>query len=96
MPYSKAFPKRTDKSVYPHWEDVYLTAEEEKEVEEAARIENNKIMATCLDDAEKLLVAKGVKGYETSMVALATSLFDKRASHVAYLKEEKAKEKFED
>ena len=49
----------------------------------------------CLDDEEEILKEKGLKGYETSLAAIATALFEKRASHVAYAKEEKAKEKFD-
>ncbi|MBN1274971.1 hypothetical protein JXA12_01640 [Candidatus Woesearchaeota archaeon] len=95
MAFSKPFPKRSDKSVYPQWEDVTLTPEEEAKAEKACREANQKIMAECLEDAEKLLVGKGLKGYETSMTQVAASLFEKRASHVAYWKEELAREKFE-
>lgn len=95
MAFSKAFPKRSDKSVYPQWEDVTLTPEEERRAEEACREENNRIMAQCLTDAEKLLTGKGMKGYETSLSQVASALFEKRASHVAYWKEELAKEKFD-
>lgn len=95
MAYSKAFPKRSDTSVYPQWEDVTLTKEEEARAEQACKEANNKIMADCLIEAEKLLIAKGLKGYETSLIHIATALFEKRASHVAYWKEELAKEKFD-
>jgi hypothetical protein len=95
MVFSKAFPKRTDKSVYPQWEDVFLTTEEEREAEQACREENKRIMAECLLDAEGLLVGKGSQAQESSLVALASSLFEKRASHVAYWKEELAREKLD-
>lgn len=95
MVYSKAFPKRSDKSVYAQWEDVYLSPKEEAAIEKACREQNNSIMAQCLDDAEKILISKGAKGYESSISAIASALFDKRASHVAYWKEEAAKEKFD-
>ena len=95
MAFYKSFPKRSDKSVYPQWEDVTLTPEEEKRAEDLCKEANNKLMAQCLIDAEKLLIAKGLKGYETSMTQVATALFEKRASHVAYWKEELAKEKFD-
>lgn len=95
MAFTKAFPKRSDKSVYPQWEDVVLSAEEETKAEAACRKENLKLMQECLEDAEKLLIAKGLKGYETSMTSIAAALFEKRASHVAYWKEEVAKEKFD-
>lgn len=95
MAYTKAFPKRSDTSVYPQWEEITLTAEEEALAEEACKKENIKIMQACLNEAEKILIAKGLKGYETSMTAVATALFEKQASHVAYWKEEMAKEKFD-
>lgn len=93
MTFSKAFPKRSDKSVYPEWVDVELTEGEEAQVEAAQRVFNNNLMQECLVDAKELL--KEQKGYESSVVTLAQSLFEKRASHVAYWKEEKAKEKFD-
>ncbi|MBW2983086.1 hypothetical protein KY327_02175 [Candidatus Woesearchaeota archaeon] len=95
MPFTKAFPKRSDKSVYPQWEDVSLTPEEEREAEAACRADNNRIMASCLEDAKRLVKEEGLKGFETSVVTVASSLFDKRASHAAFWKEEKAREKFE-
>lgn len=95
MTFTKAFPKKSDKSVYPQWEEVSLTAEEETVVEATCRAENKKIMQECLIDAEEILKEKGLKGYETSLAAIATALFEKRASHVVYAKEEKAKEKFD-
>ena len=95
MAFTKAFPKRSDKSIYPQWEDVSLTPEEEQKAEAACRKANQLIMQECLEDAEKLLIAQGSKGYESSVATIATALFDKRASHVAYWKEELAKEKFD-
>ena len=95
MVFTKSFPRKSDKSVYPQWEEVSLSEEEERAIEEECRIINNKLMQECLSDAEEILKAKGLKGYETSLASVATALFEKRASHVVYLKEEKAKEKFD-
>ncbi len=92
MVYTKAFPKRSDKSVYPQWEEVSLTEEEEIIEEKKCREENNRIMAECLSDAKRLLEAQG-KAYESSVATIATALFEKRASHVIYWKEEKARDK---
>ena len=39
--------------------------------------------------------SKGLKPYQTDMVNMALSLFDKRASHEIFYKENKAKEKFD-
>jgi hypothetical protein len=94
MAFTKPFPKRSDKSIYPQWEDVELSEEEEQKVEQKAREENNKLMAQCIEDAQNIFVLKGLKGYETSMTEIACALFEKRASHVAYWKEERAREKF--
>ena len=60
MAFTKAFPKKSDKSVYPQWEEVTLTKEEEKVVEKNCRKENNSIMQECLIDAEKILQEKGL------------------------------------
>ena len=95
MTYSKAFPVRTDKSVYPRWEDVHLTKAEEKEAEAKARVENINIMKECLRDAKEILKDEAMKDFQTNMVQMAIALFEKRASHAIYWKEEKAKEKFE-
>ncbi len=93
MAFTKSFPKRSDKSVYPQWEEVTLSPEEELRAEALCREENNKIMAECLLDAKELLKSGDWKAYESSVVALAVALFEKRASHVAYWKEDLAREK---
>ncbi|RMF05742.1 hypothetical protein D6764_03965 [Candidatus Woesearchaeota archaeon] len=94
MGFSKAFPVRSDKSVYPRWEDVELTEAEEKEVEALARSENIKIMKECIRDAKDILKDESLKDFQTNMVQIAIALFEKRASHAAYWKEEKARQKF--
>jgi hypothetical protein len=96
MPYTKAFPKRTDKSVYPRWEDVELSEEEEEKIEQEARKENVRLMAECIDDAKKLISEKGLKDFQSNIVSVAIALFDKRASHHVYWKERKAQEKFKE
>ena len=53
MAFSKAFPKRSDKTFYPRWEDVTLTEEEEKLVEQVAKTENMSLMKDCIEDAKK-------------------------------------------
>jgi len=39
MGFSKSFPRTTDKSVYPIWEEISLSKEEETEQESLARRE---------------------------------------------------------
>lgn len=95
MAFSKAFPERTDKSNYPRWIEILLTDEEEGEIEEKARKENIALMKQCLEDAENILKEKNMKDFQTNIVQIAISLFEKRASHIVYHKERKAKEKFD-
>jgi len=95
MAFSKAFPRTTDKSVYPKWKEVYLSKEEEAKVEQEARKENIELFKQCLDDAKEMFAEKGLKPYQTDIVNSAITLFEKRASHEVFWKEEKAKEKFD-
>src|SRR3989338_8862121 len=95
MPFSKSFPKTTSKSVYPKWVEVALTEQEEKEQEKISRQENIQLLKECLDDARKLVQDKKLAPYQSDIVALAVSLFEKRASHSIFWKESKAKEKFD-
>ncbi len=93
MAFVKSLPKRSEKSVYPKWVDVALTEREEVEEEMKAREENMRIMRECIDDARKIITEKELKSYQTNIIELAVALFDKRASHVVYWKERRAKEK---
>lgn len=95
MPFSKSFPKTLKGSPYPEWVEVSLKETEEKAVEELARKTNNALMKECILDAKKIMEATNLKDYQSDQIELAKSLFDKRASHVAFWKEEKCKEKFE-
>jgi DNA helicase TIP49 (TBP-interacting protein) len=94
MPFSKAFPRRSEKAVYPRWEDVELSEEEEKIIDENARKENIELMKECIEDAKAIINEKGLNRYQTDMINIAIALFEKRASHSVYHKERKAKEKF--
>ncbi len=95
MPFSKSFPKTSKTSQYPQWEEITLTGAEEKEQEAISRAENIKLFKECIEDAESLIKEKGLKDYQTDLISIAVSLFEKRASHVVYYKESKAKEKFD-
>ncbi len=92
MAFSRRFPRDVKGSPYPVWEEVYLSAEEERKLEEDARKENLKIMQECLADAKTIA---SEKHDEEDIVALAIALFEKRASHAVYWKEEAVKEKFD-
>lgn len=95
MAFSKSFPKTTEKSVYPKWEEVFLTAEEEKEQEQLSRDENFELMKECIDDARKIFEQKQLKAFQSDIVNTGIALFEKRGSHTIFYKESKAKEKFD-
>ncbi len=95
MSFSKSFPRTNSKSSYPVWEEIFLNSEEESLVEEEAYSENIKIMKKCLDDAKLIISNQGLKPYQTDIVNLAISLFEKNSSHLVYWKESKCKEKFD-
>ncbi len=94
MVFYKSFPKKSDKRVYPQWEEIELSEEEEKKADEENREKNKQLMIESIEDAKEIIKKTGLKGYETTIARIASSLFDKRASHTVYLKEEKAREKF--
>ena len=95
MAFSKSFPKTAEGTAYPKWIEVFLTEDEEKEMENRCREENIKVMQECIDDAKSLIEEKGFKGFKEDILKVATKLFEKRASHEVYWKENKAKEKFD-
>ncbi len=95
MGFSKSFPRTTDKSVYPIWEEISLSKEEETEQESLARRENIEKIHQCIKDAKTIIESEGLKPFQTDMVNMAIALFEKRGSHEIYYKENKAKEKFD-
>jgi hypothetical protein len=95
MAFSKSFPRTIEGTNYPKWEEVSITKEEEKEQEEKARSENIGLMKECIEDAKSILAEKGFKDYQSDIVSMAISLFEKRASHSIYWKEGRTKEKFD-
>ncbi len=96
MVFSKSFPKTTDKSTYPVWEEITLSDVEEEEQEVLARKENIELMKECINDSKSIMKDKNLKPYQTDMINIAVALFEKRASHLVYHKERKAKEKFDE
>lgn len=96
MAYSKSFPRTTKESTYPIWEEIYLSDAEENEQEVKTRSENIELMKECIEDAKQIIADKNLKDYQTDVINMAISLFEKRASHSVYYKEEKAKEKFDE
>ncbi len=94
MAFSKTFPKTIPGSNYPLWEEVFLTSAEELQVEEECKKTNFQLLDECLRDAKMLTIKNGMNEDE-NIVRLAVALFEKRASHVVFWKESKAKEKFD-
>tara|TARA_Y100000310_G_C20596336_1_gene770700 strand:- start:182 stop:481 length:300 start_codon:yes stop_codon:yes gene_type:complete len=94
MPFSKTFPKTVPGSNYPVWEEVFLTEEEEREAESSCKRENFRILDQCLDEAKALAIKHGLNT-DANRVRLAIALFEKRASHEVFWKENKAKQKFD-
>ena len=94
MAFSKTFPRTVPGTNYPLWEEVFLTAEEEKRCEEQCCEENFQIMNTCLAEAKTVAIKHGINT-DDNVARIAIALFEKRASHVVFWKESKAKEKFD-
>lgn len=95
MAFSKRFPIDKPGSPYAAWEEIELTQDEEQAVEEKQRETNKDLMAECLSDAYEIIKARGLKDYQTDVANIAIALFEKRASHIVFWKEEKAKEKLD-
>jgi len=95
MTFSKTFPKTMPGSNYPIWEEVFLTEEEEQAAEEQCKKENFRILDSSLQEAKALAIKNGINE-DSNLVQLAIALFEKRASHVVFWKESKAKEKFDE
>lgn len=95
MAFSKTFPKTIPGSTYPIWEEVFLTTPEEQQVEEQCNRENYLLMDQCVQEAKSLAIKNGINSDE-NIARIAVALFEKRASHVVFWKESKAKEKFDE
>jgi|TARA_B100001971_G_C18194770_1_gene540784 hypothetical protein len=95
MAFHKTFPKQIPGSNYPQWEEITLSDEEEHIVEKEAKLHNIQLMKECIQDAKIILQEQQLKAYQSDIISTAKSLFEKRASHSVYWKENKAKEKFD-
>ena len=96
MTFSKSFPRTTEKSAYPVWEEIYLSENEEKDADLETKNDSISLMQECIEDAKAIILDKGLKDYQSDVISMAISLFEKRASHSVYKKEQKAKEKFDE
>jgi hypothetical protein len=93
MAFVKSFPKNG--SNYPRWEEVRLTDEEVALIEKSTKEENIELFLECLNDAKQIMQASKLRAFESNAVSIAISLFEKRASHTIFRKEQKAREKFD-
>jgi len=94
MAFSKTFPKTLPGTNYPVWEEIFLTEEEERLVEEQCKKTNFQLMDQSIREAKMLAIKNGMNE-DSNIVNMAKALFDKRASHLIFWKESKAKEKFD-
>ena len=94
MPFSKTFPKKDPNSSYPVWEEIYLSEEEEKQAEEECHKDNFRLLDNALEEAKIMVIKHGLNTDE-NRIKLAVALFEKKASHSVFWKENKAKEKFD-
>jgi hypothetical protein len=95
MAFSKSFPKTIKGSTYPVWEEIFLTSDEEKEAEVNCRKENIRLMQECIEDAKGIIKRKELDLDQEDLIDIAKALFDKRAGHEVYWKENIAKKKFD-
>lgn len=95
MGFSRRFPRDVKGSPYPSWEEVYLSKDEERALEKEQRKENIVLMRECINDAKKLFFEEKLKEFQSDVINVSIALFEKRASHSVYWKEESAKEKFD-
>ena len=95
MSFSKTFPRTVQGSNYPIWEEITLSDEEEKEIERQCKRENFYLLDESIQEAKALAIKNGMNSNST-VTRMAIALFEKRASHIVFLKESKAKEKFDE
>ncbi len=94
MVFSKTFPREVPGSNVPKWEEMFLSAQEEREREQVARQENLFLVRQCIADARNVLKDESMMDMQSHVLNLAMTLFNKRAGHAVHYKEEKCKEKF--
>ena len=94
MVFSKTYPREIPGSNSPKWEEMFLSAQEEREREQVARQDFLFLIRQCIADAKNLLKDESMMDMQSHVLSIALALFKKRASHAVYYKEERCKEKF--
>ncbi|HII72526.1 TPA: hypothetical protein HA265_07255 [Candidatus Woesearchaeota archaeon] len=95
MAFSKSFAREVPGSNMPRWEEIFLTAQEEREREQVARQENMYLMRQCIADAKVVVKNEKMMDIQSHILSIAMCLFKKRASHAVFYKEERCKDKFQ-
>jgi len=72
MTFSRRFPKDKPGSPYASWEEVYLTAEDERAVEDKQRGANVKLMQECIGDAKIAAAGQKLQHVQADIIAIAT------------------------
>lgn len=94
MTFSKNFPRNIPGSNFPVWEEVVLSDEEERRIEQECDRYNQMLLNKCLKQAKSLAIENGINT-EENVASLSIALFEKLSSHVIFWKESYAKEKFD-
>lgn len=95
MTFSKAFPKTTEGISYPKWIEIYLSESQEKQIEDKTRENNKRLMVECINDAKEVASNANLRDYQSDIISIAISLFEKRSSHHVYAKERACKDIFD-
>jgi hypothetical protein len=95
MTFSKSFPRTNGKTNFPIWEEIFLNNSDEREIESKAQCKTNALMKQCIEDARLIMENMNLRDYQTDLVRMAVSLFEKRASHIVYWKEQACKDLFD-
>jgi hypothetical protein len=91
MVFSKSFPKYFGKSI---WEIVSIDDSLEKEVEKRVLNENVVFMERSIENARQIFIQMKLKPVQSDIVIVAIALFEKRACHELYHKEDACKRIF--
>ncbi len=96
MTFSKSFPKTLEGISYPKWIEIFLSTEQEKEIEEQTKEHNKQLMIECINDAKEIAKQANLREYQSDIISIAIALFEKRSSHQVYAKERACKDIFDD
>jgi hypothetical protein len=95
MVFSRTFPREIPGSNFPKWEEMFLSAQEEREREQVARQENLFLVRQCIADARNILKDEKMMDMQSHVLSLGIALFKKRSNHAVHYKEELCKDKFQ-